>query len=87
VLDGDGHYTYTRDLHKLSQLWAACTPAVPRELSVIATPLRWQAWESELWGHPDREFVQLIIEGIRGGFRIGYNYRLHSRSRNMVSAS
>ena len=77
VLDGTGRYIYTDDLRRLSQLRPAVAPTIPPALSVIATPLRWQVWESELRGHPDREFVQLVVGGIRDGFRIGYDYSRH----------
>ena len=90
MLDGTGRYIYTDDLRRLSQLRPVVAPTIPPALSAIATPLRWQVWESELRGHPDREFVQLIVGGILDGFRIGYDYSRHScRScgRNMVSAS
>ena len=39
----------------------------------VVTPLVWQQWESELEGHPDREWVQLLIRGIKGGFRLGHD--------------
>ena len=53
MLDGTGPYIYTDDLRRLSQLRPAVASTIPPALSVIATPLRWQVWESELRGHPD----------------------------------
>lgn len=90
VLDNTGRYLYTDDLLKFSQLVPVQVPTVPTELSVIATPLRRRIWEEELEGHPDREFVRLLLDGIGGGFRIGYdyyNYSCKGCSRNMVSAA
>ena len=31
---------------------------------------------SRLGGHPDQEFVRLILEGIQEGFRIGFQKRI-----------
>ena len=41
-------------------------------------------------GHPDREFVAYLVEGMRSGFRIGFNQglvSLKSAKRNMKSAA
>ena len=67
------------------------TPMVhPSPLGAIVTPLRWQVWEAELRGHPDRAFASLIVDGIRHGFRIGFDRRnapeLRPKRRNMGSA-
>lgn len=39
-------------------------------------------------GHPDRKFANYVINGLRSGFRIGYDYSSTRRSatRNMRSA-
>ncbi len=55
----------------------------------IATPLRLREWEQGLSSHPDREFVQYVCNGIRDGFRIGFNYgtaRCNRSPGNMGSA-
>ncbi len=39
----------------------------------VANPLVWQQWESELDRHPDREWVELLIRGLKGGFRLGHD--------------
>ena len=62
---------------------------VPPELGVIATPLVASVCEAELRGHPDGEFAKLLVEGIRCGFRIGYDYSSQvgiSATSNMHSA-
>ena len=33
-----------------------------------------EEWRTALSGHPDRDLVQLVLDGIAGGFRIGFNY-------------
>ena len=43
----------------------------------------------ELQYHPDREYAQFIVEGIQGGFRIGFDYGTNlcaDNPQNMVSA-
>ena len=54
----------------------------------VNTPLVWQAWDSCLAHHPDQAFRRYIVEGIRYGFRVGFNYSrtCTSVSRNLVSA-
>ncbi len=39
----------------------------------VVTPLVWQQCESELDGHPDREWVELLVRGIKEGFRLGHD--------------
>ena len=41
------------------------------------SPLYWQTWVQMLGSHPDRCYANYITSGIRDGFRIGFNYRLH----------
>ena len=52
------------------------------------TPLNTAAWESALATHPDRAFAHYICNGLRWGFRIGFDHSspLKSASSNMVSA-
>ena len=40
----------------------------------ITTPLHWPAWELALYSHPDRIFADLIVNGIKEGYRIGFDY-------------
>ena len=47
---------------------------LPDELKRTATPLLWRAWAEELRPHPDRKYTGLIVDGIRDGFRIGFDY-------------
>ena len=57
-------------------------------LGLNSTPLNLPAWAEHLRQHPDRAFVQYLLQGISHGFRIGYDWaapRL-SASRNMASA-
>jgi len=52
-------------------------------------PLHWQEWDRCLASHPDQCFRQYIVDGIRFGFRIGFDYGSHTCRRspsNMLSA-
>ena len=62
---------------------------LPYSLDRIVTPLSWEAWQANLVHHPDRAFANWLVAGIRGGFRIGYDYTLgrpKSSQRNLASA-
>ncbi len=37
----------------------------------VVTPLIWQRWEYDLREHPDRDWVNYMVRGIRDGFRLG----------------
>ena len=80
-------------MHRLEGL-KACTPTVapqlPQELTAISTPLNLSKWQSELQGHPDTRFAELITQGIQYGFRIGFNYSLQNLKpckKNLRSAT
>ena len=46
------------------------TPVEARERGVV-TPLKLDAWRSALAQHPDRKWVEQLLQGIQYGFRIG----------------
>ena len=54
------------------------------------TSLKWESWERALSSHPDQAFSRCIVNGIRNGFRIGYNYGKGllplTAKKNMLSA-
>ena len=77
------------DLRRLESFTPAAAPDLPQELQEVVTPLRVEAWSHVLRQHPDREFVDYILRGIRQGFRIGFDraaVRCRSAKRNMLSA-
>ena len=83
-----GHYRYISDLLKLEK-------AIPYEIVLpgvcgyTQTPLNHVMWSMLLSDHPDRQFVEYIIRGLRTGFRIGCqatSAELRSASSNMFSA-
>ena len=70
----------------------ACRPRVPTRLpprmEEVHCPLPWREWDRSLATHPDRRFRAYIVDGLRHGFRVGFNYQQACRKslRNMPSA-
>ena len=68
-----------------------CRSATPRHLSpqmeFVATPLNWREWDRSLASHPDQRFQACIVNGIRFGFRIGFDYNISCgrTTQNMAS--
>ena len=68
----------------------------PREGSIATSVFQggrllllcWKEWDAGLRTHPDQRFWQYVFNGIRSGFRIGFDYRntCCSKKRNMKSA-
>ena len=77
---GDGTVNQSRKYLYMADLRAmdACRPleasGVPDEVGVVSSPLVANEWETVLAGHPDREFAEFVVRGIREGFRIGFDY-------------
>ena len=68
----------------------SCRPqaGLQPELSRIESPLRWKEWDAQLTTYPDQRLRAYIVDGIRYGFRVGYNYEAVRRPSkgNMKSA-
>ena len=64
---------------------------LPTEWAAPAsTPIRVEAWLAALSVYPDRDFANLLVDGLANGFRIGYDDGCTPRSRsrrNMRSAA
>lgn len=61
---------------------------LPEYMCKVVTPLKLQAWQELLAGHPDQTFVGYILRGIERGFRVGFDTtltQLKSRKTNMLS--
>ena len=73
----------------MKRLDVHATPCVadPR-LGSVQTPLLVTAWERHLLNHPDQDFVQYILKGLKHGFHIGIQESpvLKSAKQNMLSA-
>ena len=81
-----GEYRYTAQLATLDKMQSPVRD-VHKAFQEIVTPLQWQMWDSLLATHPDQRFRRYIIEGIRNGFKIGFDYSrpLRSAGSNMAS--
>ena len=87
-----GSYAYTGDLLQLSRQTRPARTPLPSQFREVVTPLRVEAWAEALSSHPDQALVEYLVNGIRSGFRIGYDgMKPHatrkSARRNMQSAS
>ena len=83
-----GRYCYGEDLKQLAACKLECS-GVPSWLCPVTTPLQWLTWAKALESHPDQDFAAYIVEGLRHGFRLGFNYTGHtctSAKHNMLSA-
>ena len=84
-----GPYRYMEDLLALD----GCRPRFPvrgpTPMAAIRTPHKWDEWDRALGQHPDQRFRKYIVDGIRWGFRVGFDYSRTCRKakRNMASAS
>ena len=85
---GQGPYIYTHQLLKLASCRCPHPQMLPKALSRVNTPLDHAAWTAALEQHPDPAFTHYVLQGIKEGFRIGYDYSSHtptSSTRNLLS--
>lgn len=84
-------YTYTDDHIRLEKCEHREQLNLPLSALIVHTPLNGKMWSALLMEHPDKKFVEYILNGFSHGFRIGFNrdsvLNLHSAKRNMQSAS
>ncbi len=82
-------YMYTSDLLQLDNCISPVPLSLPPFCTIVTTPLKYQVWKSSLKHHPDPTFANYILQGIKNGFRIGFQYSTfttRSANRNMASA-
>ena len=78
-------YKYTRDLLEMEGRESGMSLSqVPAELQQVQTLLQIKEWEKSLRAHPDREFCDYLLRGMRSGFRVGFHYA-HSSSWRVKS--
>ena len=85
----DGRYKYLEHLKVLETQNHASSRTVDLWISILdESPLNAEAWQKHLSHHPNRDFVDYIVNGIQKGFRLGVNFEAtySSASRNMQSA-
>ena len=70
--------------------WPCLVVPPPSQCGQSSTPpLDATTWQVPLRSHPDKCLCHILVQGLRHGFRIGYNGRLRklqSEKRNMPSA-
>ena len=76
-------YPYCWQLDHMSKCVPEVPPSLPPDLQTITSPLILGSWETLSQGHPDKDFVRLILEGIQFGFHIGFNYQ-HLKELNLA---
>ena len=62
-------------------------PRVHPSLADIQTLVRLAAWQKGLADHPDQRFAKYVLQGLREGFRVGFQYQtsgLQQSHRNML---
>ena len=85
----DGMYRYTSQLLQIMSCKLMGDNPLPTECRQVVTPLRWREWEKALCSFPDHQLVACLLQGLRSGFRIGFDYRAHKvkiRPGNLKSA-
>ena len=51
----------------------------------VQTPLQADEWDRSLANHPDQNFRRYIVDEIRHGFRVGFDYAHAERTQNSTS--
>lgn len=72
IREGDGTRVLRCWKYFLSSAWKP-----PAFLCTLVSPFRWECWAARSANHPDKNISLYIMEGIRRGFRIGFNYSSH----------
>ena len=83
-------YKYGDQLATLKACSMGRPALLPERLRQITTPLKLEKWRAGLEKHPDKEFTELILQGIEEGFRVGYDARaatLKQKPGNLISAA
>ena len=81
-------YCYTDQLLEFERRRPARQQRIPVEWSIVRMPMVAQEWEIALRGHPDRQLVEYLLEGMRQGFHIGFrhDHECKQAKSNMKSA-
>ena len=85
-----GVYEGMEDLLCLDRCWPQSNgETLPVAMNGIVTPLHWEVWDHYLTIYPDPRLRRYLVQGIKTGFRIGFDYSrsCHQASRNMSLAT
>ena len=67
----DGRYKYLEHLKVLDKQNHASSRTMDPQIYILdESPLNAEAWQKRLSHHPDRDFVDYIVNGIQKGFRL-----------------
>ena len=66
-------YRFTEQLLELERVSEGPSSRVLPGAEEVVTPLKWQSWQHELQDHPDKEWVEYLVRGLKDGFRIGHD--------------
>lgn len=66
-------YQFTEQLLELERVSEGQASRVLLGAEAVVTPLKWRQWAEELEEHPDRDWVEFLVRGIRCGFRLGHD--------------
>ena len=69
-----GAYKYMDDLRQLDAYCSVAPTHLPSSMEEVRSPLPWRKWDQTLATHPDQRFRRYITEGLRYGFRVGFDY-------------
>ena len=76
------------DIHAVADSVPGKVVSLPPEAQRVSSPLKAKAWEAALAGHPHRQWVKLLLDGMILGVRLGFDGRpVRSAGRNLPSAS
>ena len=78
----NGSYVYLNHLLGFDSCKPVTDPSSLVISSEVHSPLLASVWAQELSSHPDKAFVEYIIQGITNGFRIGFDRRQSIYSAN-----
>ena len=78
-------YWYTKDLLTLDSCRSTSDNPPPYHNTEVLCPVAQERWHQELSSHPDKAYMDYILQGWKHGFRIGFNpkQRLTSATSNM----
>ena len=75
----------SRDLWLLEGCRRGGNFTIPADLSANSSRLDWRVWQDLLSLHPDRLLADYLVQGLRNGFRVGFDYQRAQRKKVMAN--